>query len=184
MHKFPKIKNLGLFVMLFFVYGCGYNMREAGSLKNDFYGSIAIPMVSGVSTHPGFEVEITRALREQFISNTIPVVSEQESDFILECRIFNIASEATAYNVENRMINNHSSVWRTTQTQKVTLHMDAKLVERSTGKVVWHRNDLYDEGSWGIQHDPLQQRDVERSTYKNIADSLAEQVYALTVERF
>ena len=184
MHKFPKVKTLGLFVMLFLVYGCGYNMREAGSLKNDFYGSIAIPMVSGVSTLPGFEVEITRALREQFISNAISVVSEQESDFILECRVFDIASEATAYNVENRRVNNHSSIWRTTRRQKVTLHMDAKLVERSTGKVVWHRNDLHNDGSWGIQSDPLQQRDAERSTYRNIADSLAEQVYALTVERF
>ena len=184
MNKFSKNRILSFFVILLFIYGCGYSMREAGVPKYDFHGSIAIPMVSGVSTLPGFEVEITRALRNQFISNTIPVVSEQESDFILECRIVDITSEATAYDVTNRTINNHSSTWRTTRREKIILYMDAKLIERSTGRVVWHRKDLHDDASLNIQSDPLRHRDSERSTYRTIADNLAERIYALTVERF
>ena len=184
MYKISKNRNLSFFAILLFIYGCGYSMHEAGVSRNDFYGSIAIPMISGVSILPGFEVEMTRALREQFISNTIPVVSEQESDFILECKIFDMTSEATAYNVTNRVINNNSSIWRTTSREKITLHMDAKLIERSTGRVVWHRKDLHDNGSLSIQSDPLRQRDAERNTYRAIADNLAERVYALTVERF
>jgi len=184
MYKFSKNRIFSFFVILLFIYGCGYSMREAGVPRNDFYGSIAIPMVSGVSALPGFEVEVTKALRNQFISNTIPVVSEQESDFVLECRVFNITSEATAYNVEERVINSYSSTWRTTRREKITLHMDAKLIERSTGRVVWHIKDLYDDDSLNTQSDPLQHRDAERSIYRTIADNLAERIYALTVERF
>jgi len=184
MYKTSKIIILSFFAILLFIHGCGYSMREAGVSKKDIYGSIAIPLVSGISILPGFEVEMTRVLRDQFISNAIPVVSEQESDFILECNIFDTTSEATAYNVENRIINNHSSTWRTTSIEKITLYMDAKLIERSNGRVIWHIKDLNYESSLGVQPDPLRQRDAERNAYRAIADSLAEQIYALTVERF
>jgi hypothetical protein len=167
------------------VPGCGYHLGEAGAPAGLSLGSLAIPLVESTASEPGFEAVFTRALREEFISySKLPLVSENEARVILHSRVRAIRTESSSTQYTQPLSGNLSGVYEITRLRWLRLRLDARLVERETGKELWAVNDLEDRESFLVEQDPLQTRYQQERALERIAQRMAERLYAYAVERF
>jgi hypothetical protein len=59
-----------------------------------------------------------------------------------------------------------------------------QLVERASGKVVWHDAAMEEKASFSVETDPLATRYHKQQALEKIARRLAKRIYLKTMERF
>jgi len=71
-----------------------------------------------------------------------------------------------------------------TQSRMLTLKLDAQLVDRREGKVIWRDEAMMGSANFSVDPDPMVTRYNRRAALKSIAASLAKMIYLKTMERF
>jgi hypothetical protein len=188
--KFVSIIKLLACLMLlpWFSMGCGYSMSSpAGSAGPAVTGisGLAVSMVESPSSNLGFEAEFTRILRKEFISYSgLPIMSERDAPYILECRVEKISTGPRRYRSKRTMLGGEEyNFWRTSL-RRMSVDIDARLVEQATGKVIWHADSITETADWNLGADPLAERDAQRAAVRVLAERLAAKLYSRTVDRF
>jgi hypothetical protein len=189
--RLPGIRNGAflivtlLVVLWLFAPGCGYHFRPTGEPMGISIDSLAIPLFRSTSVEKGFEAEFTKVLREEFASHgRVPLVSEAKAQYLLTGRVYDIWTDPVSYSAQEQTIRGHTSIYEETNRRRLRLRVEVSLVERETGRVVWHDKAMETRTSFALNSDPLQTRYEEQVALEKIARRLAKRIYMMTMERF
>jgi Lipopolysaccharide-assembly len=162
------------------VFGrCGYKVQPVGRPVGIDIQSLAIPIVESTSSLAGFEGDFTRMIRQEFVSHSsVPLVSREEAQMVLLGRIHTIKTDPLGYSLAV------SRDYPVTSSRWLIMRLEAKLVDRHTGKTIWTEKDLEEKASYQVGQDPLVNRHNERRAIEEIAGRLAKRIYLKTMERF
>lgn len=188
---FRRNRRAGAFIILLLAAlflqssGCGYGFRASGRPVGIHLESLAIPMISSTSSSLGFEADFTRTVRELFISRgNVPIVPTEEAQMVLEGRVRNIETDALTFELDQRTVKGEDITFSRTSSRRLKVELEMKLVNRTTGDIVWSDSDLFDEERFEVGGNPLVTRYNQREALKVIAHRLAKRIYLKTLERF
>jgi len=186
-----KLKNAFGLAVLFLIFitlgggSCSYRLQQIGKPHGLEIGSIAIPMVKSPASTLGFEGTFTRVIREEFIDNSgLMVVPKEKADAVLELRITRIGSNPLTYEVTQTSVQNRTVNYATTSSRWLWVTMDARLIDRASGRIIWKQTGVKEKASYAVSADPLETRYNRRLALKKIARNLAKKAYAQTMDRF
>jgi len=165
--------------------GCGYQIRADGRPVGIRVESLAIPLVTSTSSNIAFESDFTRMLREEFISHArVPIRSREEAHMILVGHVRDIETDSLTFDLDQRQVHGEEVTYAQTDSRRLTVVLEAKLIDRSTGETVWQDDELRDEARFEVSVDPLTTRYSQRQALRKIAARLAKRVYMKSMERF
>jgi hypothetical protein len=165
--------------------GCGYHFRADGKPIGIEMNSIAIPLVTSSSSEKGFEADFTRILREEFISHSeVAIVEAGQADMILKGRIVHIETMPLSYDSREYKAGGGAVTHETTNSRRLKIRLDISLVERATGKSIWHDGDMEEDAMFNVEKEPLATQYNQQQALINIAGILAKRIYLKTMERF
>ena len=190
MSLFKKLYNFFfplLLVWLSFstVAGCGYHFKRTGDPSTVQYRSLAIPLIESTSSTLGFEGEFTRVIREEFASHIkLPLVSRENASAILTGKIYEIKTEALSYDLMQETVEDKIITYEMTNSRRLIIKLDARLVDGSSGEVIWEDRDMEEKATFVVSADPMSTRYYRRQALKEMARRLAKRLYLKTIERF
>jgi hypothetical protein len=168
-----------LCVFLLIFGRCGYKVQPVGRPVGIDIQSLAIPIVESTSSLAGFEGDFTRMIRQEFVSHSsVPLVPREEAQMVLLGRIHTIKTDPLGYSLAV------SRDYPVTSSRWLIMRLEAKLVDRRTGKTIWTEKDLEEKASFQVGEDPLVNRHNERRAIEENAGRLAKRIYLKTMERF
>lgn len=142
-------------------------------------------MIETTSSLLGFEPEFTQVMREEFASNAkIPIVSREEAQTVLLGKVYDISIQPLSYESQQFSVRGKSATYSVTSTRWLRVKMSAKLMDRSTGQVIWEQRSMEERVQFDVGSDPLENRYEERRAVARVAQRLAARIYAQTMERF
>lgn len=173
-------------VLCFFGFsGCGYNFRADGEPVGIEIKSLAIPMIESSSSEKGFEAAFTTVLRNEFISHAhVPLRNKDHAGMILKVEVYKVSTQPLTYDTTQRTVSERVVTHETTSSRRLILHLDASLIDSSTGKAVWNDSSMTEEASYAVTADPLVNRKNEKDALLKIAGLLSRRIYNRTMERF
>lgn len=172
-------------VTLLSVSGCGYEFRAGGEPVGIEISSIAIPMVESTSSEKGFEADFTSVLRNEFISHArVPLKNTDQASMILKVEIFKVATQPLTYDSTRTAVSGRTLTHETTSSRRLILHLNASLIDRSSGKTVWNDSSMTEEAMFAVTADPLVNRKNQKEALVKIARNLSERIFNRTMERF
>jgi hypothetical protein len=164
---------------------CGYHFRADGKPIGIEMNSIAIPLVTSSSSEKGFEADFTRMLREEFISHSeVAIVETGQADMILKGRIVYIETMPLSYDSREYETGSGKVTHETTNSRRLKIRLDIRLVERATGKSIWHDGDMEEDAMFNVEKEPLATQYNQQQALIKIAGLLAKRIYLKTMERF
>ncbi len=163
---------------LILLSGCGYSLQATGKPMRINIPSMAIPLMESPSSSLGFEGDFTKMVCREFVSHSqVPLVSKESAATVLIGKVTDIKTEPLSYRVTDSTFDVTSSRW-------LKIKLEAKLVDRKTGKIIWDDPNMEEKASFSVDSDPLKTRYNQRQATKKIAQLLAERIYLKTMERF
>ena len=165
--------------------GCGYQFRAAGAPIGVTLDTIAIPLFPSTSSFVGFEADFTRILREEFITHSrVRIVSKENAQVVLSGSIYSIITEPLTFSVKKQTIHGFDSTYAVTSSREMRVRVEAKLIDRETGTIIWQDGSFIGETSFSVSSDPLRTRYYQRRAFIAIAQDIATRIYSKTMERF
>ena len=175
---------ISILLMVIFT-GCGYHFRADGKPIGIEMNRIAIPLVTSSSSEKGFEADFTRMLREEFISHSVvSIVETGQADMILKGRIVHIETMPLSYDSREYKSGDSSVIHETTNIRRLKIRLDISLIERATGKSIWHDGDMEEDAMFNVENEPLATQYNQQQALIKIAGILAKRIYLKTMERF
>ena len=179
------IKVLPILLSLAVLSGCGYQLQATGDPMGIKIGSLSIPLMKSDSSSLGFEGFFTSAIREEFVSHSkVPIVQEEEATTILIGRVYEIKTSPISYNLTQNRVQNEMTTYEETKTRRMKIKLDAKLVNRADGKIIWEAKGMEEKSSFSVGNDPLANRYNQRLAVQKSASRFAKRLYSKTMERF
>jgi hypothetical protein len=165
--------------------GCGYHFSRTGEPVGTDITSLAVPLMKSTSSLPGFEADFTRVIREEFISHArIPIVSESEAYAVLQGKVYRIETDPYTFSSTQTSVRGKTVEYDVTSARWISITVDFKLVERSTGKVIWQEKGMKERAWYYVTADPLADQYYQRKAVEEMADRLAKRAYLMTMQRF
>ncbi len=178
------ITALGLAVLVQ-IAACGYGFRADGRPVGLEIESLAIPLMTSTSSMMSFESDFTKVIRQEFISHAIvPILPKENAHMVLIGHVRNIRTDPLTYDLNAQTVKGHEVTYSSTSSRRLMVELDAKLMDRATGKIVWQDGNLTEEARFEVSSDPLLTRHNQRQALQKIAARLAKRVYLKTMERF
>jgi outer membrane lipopolysaccharide assembly protein LptE/RlpB len=167
------------------ILGCGYHFRATGEPIGIKLESLAIPLIRSTSTELGFEGDFTRVIRQEFASHAkIPLVSREKASAVLLGEIYEIETDPLSFSLVQTTVQGKVANYEVTNSRRIRIKLAAKMVERATGKVIWHEKDMEEKASYLVGADPLENRFNQRRAVEEMAQRLARRIFLRTLERF
>ena len=174
-----------LCLFLLTALGCGYHFRMTGEPIGIKIESLAIPLIESSSSSLGFEGDFTKIIRNEFISHAkVPIVPKDEAAAVLIGKVYEIETEPYTYNLFQTTVQGQVTTHEVTSARWLKIRLDARLVDRATGKAIWEDKGMEEKATFSVGTDPLAERYNKRKAVRAIAQSLAERIYLKTMERF
>lgn len=165
--------------------GCGYKFRATGEGIGVDFKSLAIPLVTSTSSDIGFESAFTRILREEFIDNAkVPLMSKGKAQIVLIGHINSISTDVLSVDLTKTTIRGNETTYSVTNNRRLRLNLDIRLLDRESGRTLWHDNTMQDEAPFSVGDDPLLNRHNQEEALQKIAGRLSKRIYLKTMERF
>jgi hypothetical protein len=168
--------------------GCGYRVndsRSPGKTTGMDIDGLALSLVESPSSSLGFEAEFTRTLRKEFISfSRVPLMHERDAPYVLECSVQDISTEPRRHSPTRTVFQGEEHVFWRTSARRISISIDARMVDRSSGNVIWQDDSIVETATWDLGADPLSDREARRRAVRQLAERLAAKLYSRTVDRF
>ena len=165
--------------------GCGYHFSANGKPVGIEINSIAIPLMTSSSSEKGFEADFTRMIREEFISHSkVSIVETEQADMVLTGRISEIETRPLTYDSRQYEAGGRVVTHETTSSRRVKIRLDISLIERATGKTIWHDDSMEGDARFNVETDPLATQYNQQQALIKISRLLAKRIYLKTMERF
>jgi len=179
--------ELGVFFSLTLIFsGCGYHFQADGEPVGVDMPSLAIPLMESTSSFLGFEADFTRVIRDEFISHSkVPLVPRDEAEIILIGKISEIRTDSPTYDMTpTNKVSGDNTYYAVTNSRRLWITLDAKLLEKATGKIIWKEDGMEGQARYVVSSDPLTNRYNEKVAVEKIARRLVDRLYLKTMERF
>lgn len=165
--------------------GCGYHLVETKTPAGIGLRSLAVPPIKSTSSFPGFEGDVTEVLRQEFIAHSqVPILPREEAEAVFVGEIREIRVEPSGYRVTQSPVQGQVVSYEVTNRRNLRLRLAGRLIHRQTGQVIWEDRDMEEMAFYDVGADPLTNRYNERRALQEVAQRLARQVFAKTMERF
>lgn len=175
---------LSVFIVLLLA-GCGYHLRQSGRPLGLKIQSLAVPMVKSPASTLGFEGEFTKIIREEFISHSsLELVSRDKADAILMASVSRINTRAIGYDITRNTFQDHTINYQVTNKRRIWVRVDARLIDRKSGALVWQEKDIREQADFVVSQNPLETRYNRQLAVRSMARNVASRLFALTMERF
>jgi hypothetical protein len=112
------------------------------------------------------------------------LVPRDEAAMVLLGKVSEIKTEPLSYELSQIEVKNQDTTYEETKSRRLKIKLDAKLVERATGKVIWEDKGMEEKAAFSVGTDPLNNRYNQRIALQEIAQRLANRIYLKTMERF
>jgi len=147
--------------------------------------SLSIPLMESTSSTLGFENDFTKVIQEEFISHAnVPLVPRAEAAMVLIGKVIEIETVPLTYDITQSTVQGTVTSYEVTDSRRMKIKLDAKLLERATGKVVWEEKGMEEKARYSVSTDPLANRYNKKQALQEIARRLAGRLYLKTMERF
>ncbi len=121
-----------LFLALLSATSCGYHATPVGGVVPESVKTIAIPGFINGTNEPYVDVEVTRAVVEEFLTDgRLKVVSLDDADIVLRGRVISFELIPQSYTVDSYV-----------QQYMVNMKVDVTLEEAKTRKIMWQEKGL------------------------------------------
>lgn len=111
---------------------CGYHLSGKGGIVPEGATSISVPVFLNSTNEPFADVEVTRAVVEEFlIDGRLEVVGPEEADLVLRGVIQKYRVEAVSYTAESHV-----------RQYRIHLVVDAVLENLTSKKILWQEKGL------------------------------------------
>jgi hypothetical protein len=142
--------------------------------------------MTSTSSSLGFEGDLTRIIREEFINHSkVPIVSSDKAATVLIGRVYEIKTEPLSYSLNQHTVQGQTATYEVTNTRWLKIRLDARLIDRTTGKIIWEDRAMEEKATFSVtEDDPLANRYNQRMAAQAIARRLAVRIYSKTMERF
>jgi outer membrane lipopolysaccharide assembly protein LptE/RlpB len=134
MEKFFKVAMRSALAVLLaaLATSCGYHFSGTGDIVPEGTRLVAIPVFINGTSEPYVDVEVTRAMVQEFMTDgRLKVVSPEEAELVLRGKV-------TKYEVQPLSFTAFAHV----QQYKVSMTVDASLEDLRTKKVLWHEKGI------------------------------------------
>lgn len=178
--------ELGVFFSLVLIFsGCGYRFQADGEPVGVDIPSLAIPLMESTSSTLGFEADFTKVIRDEFISHSnVPLVPRDEAAIVLIGKISEIRTYAPTYDITETNVRGDDTYYAVTNSRRLSIILDARLLEKATGKTIWKEDGMEEHARYVVTDDPLTNRYNEKIAVEKIARRLVDRLYLKTMERF
>ena len=150
------------------LFSCGYHLEGRPESFNSRWHSIYIPVWENPTSEIRLGEIMSETLRERFaLSGILKITSKEKADLILYGEIVSVDIGGLSYDVYTKTLE-----------RRVWVKAKARLVERSTGKVIWEDDHLSRFEDYSVTNieggsiDPGREEALCR-----MADDLAEIIY-------
>lgn len=131
-----ELRNCRIFitvlVLALSITACGYRLSGTGGLVPEGAKSIAIPVMLNGTNEPYVDVEVTKAVVNEFLSDgRLRVVDVQEADLALRGTITRYEVSALSYTADSLV-----------QQYQVRLVVDAALEDLNAKKIIWQEKNI------------------------------------------
>jgi outer membrane lipopolysaccharide assembly protein LptE/RlpB len=111
---------------------CGYHLSGTGGLVPEGTTLIAVPVFINGTNEPYVDVEVTRAVVQEFLTDgRLKVVSPEEAELVLHGKVTRYEVLPLSYTAASHI-----------QQYKVGLTVDASLEDVRTKKILWHEKGI------------------------------------------
>jgi len=167
-----------ILLVLLWLSGCGYHLQDTRQPKGISMPSLAIPLMESPSSSLGFEGDFTMMIRQEFVSHSqVPLVSKDQAAVVMIGKVLDIKTEPLSYKITDGTFQVTNSRW-------LKIKLAAKLLDQTTGNVIWNDENMEEKASFIVSSDPLRTSYNQKRAAKRIAQLLAERIYLKTMERF
>jgi len=119
-------------MLLFGLSSCGYHFSGTGGIVPEGAKTIAVPVFLNGTNEPFVDVELTKAVVEEFLTDgRLKVVNLEAADLILRCKITKFDMTPTAYTADTHV-----------QSYNVGIGVSVSLEETKTGKILFQDKGL------------------------------------------
>ncbi len=126
------IRSIVLLAAVLLVSSCGYRLSGTGGLVPAGARSIAIPVMLNGTNEPYVDVEVTKAVVNEFLSDgRLRVVDVQDADLALRGTITRYEVSALSYTADALV-----------QQYQVRLVVDAALEDLNAKKIIWQEKNI------------------------------------------
>ncbi len=119
-------------LLMLLVSSCGYHTTPVGGIVPETSKTIAIPVFINGTNEPYVDIEITRAVVEEFLADgRLQVVSIDAADVVMHGRVVRFDLVPLSYSVDSYV-----------QQYMVNMSVNVSIEESKSHKVLWQENDL------------------------------------------
>jgi len=111
-------------------------------------------------------------------------VPRDEAAAVLTGKVYEIRTEPLSYNIIRSTVQGEVITYEVTNSRRLRIKLDARLVDRKTGKVIWADKVMEDKATFEVSEDPMSTRFNQRKALREMARRLAKRIYLKTFERF
>jgi hypothetical protein len=127
-----NIINISLLILLLTTASCGYHLSGTGSLLPEGTKTIAVPGFINNTNEPYVDVEVTKAVADEFIADgRLRIVDLEGADLVLRGKVMKYEVIALSYTADSFV-----------QQYRVHLVVDAVLDDLRTKKTLWKENGI------------------------------------------
>ena len=147
--------------------------------------SLAIPLVESTASVINFEAIFTGIIRNEFISRgRVPLVPLEKAQMSLTGKIYEIRTDPLSFDTREIEVNGTTVTYSTTNSRRLTVKLEMKLVDLKSGKVIWHDKAMEERSTFTVGTEPLVYRENEKLALEAISRKLAVRIYNKTMDRF
>lgn len=127
-----RIRIIPILALALMISSCGYRFTPTGGVVPESAKTIAVPVFLNGTNEPFVDVELTKAVVEEFLTDgRLKVVNLEEADLILRGKITKFDVTPTAYTADSHV-----------QTYNVVIGVTVSLEEAKTQKVLFQDKGL------------------------------------------
>jgi hypothetical protein len=146
---------------------------------------LAIPLVESTSSNLSFEADFTTIIRNEFISRgRVPLVPLERAQMSLRGNIYEIRTDPLSFDTREVEVNGAIVTYSTTNSRRLTVKLEMKMVDQKSGKVIWHDKAMVEKSTFAVGAEPLVNRKNEERALEAISRNLAVRIYNRTMDRF
>jgi outer membrane lipopolysaccharide assembly protein LptE/RlpB len=160
------MKKLFCMFLLLTLPACGYQLARTGTVTGKGAGKykVSIPMFENDSWSPLVEKDVTEALKDEIALDGRWVLTDNgDEDILVKGRVARVDLVPLSYDANDRVLE-----------YRLKLHMDVKVSDIKSGKVLWKDGDFVSYADYRVTVDvtksKIRKEEAIKYASKNFAD--------------
>lgn len=160
------MKKLFCIFLLLTLPACGYQLARTGTVTGKAAGKykVSIPMFVNGSESPLIEKDVTEALKEDIALDGRWVLTDSgDEDILVKGKVAKVAFSPLSYDPNDRVLE-----------YRLKLHMDVKVSDVKSGKVLWKDGDFVSYADYretvDVTKSKINREEAIKYASKNFAD--------------